>query len=465
MIKFMSFEEYIEQHPELYSGTECDEATQGALLEWLFDYPISDESKFARYYRRRLNLLYPIYLKQVRLCSVLNNWDPFIVQYMEQLGSTGKTTDGKATTNKTTAGTTGTTNTTSRIIDATRTPELDYTTERDLAHSNHDITIAQGSDTTTGKTTEAATNENTGSTTVTKDLATADTGTVTNAGTETNTNTKDLTTTETNGGSDSRTTSQTTTENGTTTGSTSENSSETRNGDGKTLQYNMAYPETFSANLIMDADSYAEATVPVGAASSGVWNNRKENETTTGTRGTNTNDSRENERTTNGNESTSYGGTKTTRQTGTDAIEKDTNATETRNTTQTQTGTETTAETGKTEHEGETNTETSTTGLHNTEVTGSGTETGTETRTERGRETTRTSDTETGKTDTTTDSTETGETVNNTKDVIINKNIQQGRNESPADILPRAIATIQNSQPLKWLVDNLLVCFDTYDII
>ena len=40
--------------------------------------------------------------------------------------------------------------------------------------------------------------------------------------------------------------------------------------------------------------------------------------------------------------------------------------------------------------------------------------------------------------------------------------IYQGRHESVADILPRAISAIVSSNDLKWLVDQCLTCFDCY---
>ena len=477
MLKIMSFEEYLEQHPELYSGTECDEATQGALLEWLFDYPISDESKFARYYRRRLNLLYPIYLKQVRLCSVLNNWDPFIVQYMEQLGSTGKTSDGKTTTNKTTAGTTGTTNTTSRIIDATRTPELDYTTERDLAHTE----ISTGTNgETASSTTQAADETTTQEATESHKTDDLEKGAWQKVESESDNETREQTTrpkeTTQNSGSDylHTSTERVTEPQGSETHTTEYDGRQT-DADSKSLQYNMAYPEEFSSALIMDADSYSEATIPTGAAASGAYNNTKQTQAEKGKtiqtdRFESGRQDKVTERTlgTKDDNSTEYGRKVETSYDAPEVKEKTRDHTEGVEETTTGGHDVTTIDehsehgsTVKGQH-GETVTS-ETTG--NSENKTNGTDTGTETRTERGHETTRTSETTTGKTDGTNSTTENGETVNTGKEVIINKNIQQGRNESPADILPRATMALQTSQPLKWLVDNLLVCFDTYDII
>ena len=42
------------------------------------------------------------------------------------------------------------------------------------------------------------------------------------------------------------------------------------------------------------------------------------------------------------------------------------------------------------------------------------------------------------------------------------QDIDQGRHESPADILPRAISAITSTNSIKWLVNNLLICFDNY---
>lgn len=39
---------------------------------------------------------------------------------------------------------------------------------------------------------------------------------------------------------------------------------------------------------------------------------------------------------------------------------------------------------------------------------------------------------------------------------------EQGRHESPADILPRAIQAITSTNSIKWLVNSLQLCFDNY---
>lgn len=39
---------------------------------------------------------------------------------------------------------------------------------------------------------------------------------------------------------------------------------------------------------------------------------------------------------------------------------------------------------------------------------------------------------------------------------------EQGRHESPADILPRAIKAITATNSIKWLVETMLICFDNY---
>ena len=74
---------------EIYSGTQVDQATQAALLEWNFDRPLSmidgQETTWLRHYRRNLNMFYPIYLDYLRVETVRSNMDPFITEFMERI--------------------------------------------------------------------------------------------------------------------------------------------------------------------------------------------------------------------------------------------------------------------------------------------------------------------------------------------------------------------------------------------
>ena len=93
---------------ELYKGTTVDEATQQVLYDWFFDYTIctfDDEDKFAKYFRRNLNKLYPMYMAQLRINTVKGNFDPFVTRYMESkqehIGNSTKDSSNKSdSTNK-----------------------------------------------------------------------------------------------------------------------------------------------------------------------------------------------------------------------------------------------------------------------------------------------------------------------------------------------------------------------------
>lgn len=93
----MTFEELVnnEGASNVYANTSVDEATQAALMEWLFDRKLCDEpATFCRYYRRNLNKYYPQYLDLVRVLTVRDNMDPYVTYYFEHVGSdigTGKT--------------------------------------------------------------------------------------------------------------------------------------------------------------------------------------------------------------------------------------------------------------------------------------------------------------------------------------------------------------------------------------
>lgn len=97
-----TFEDVIEElgAGTVYAGTDVDNATKGALLEWLFDLNIctgDDSQKFCRYYRRQLNMVYPLYVDYLKLEAVRSNMDPFITEYMDHTHEDDKTLSGTAT--------------------------------------------------------------------------------------------------------------------------------------------------------------------------------------------------------------------------------------------------------------------------------------------------------------------------------------------------------------------------------
>lgn len=124
-----TFEQVVEnQTPEVvYSGTSVNTATQGALMEWLFDLNIctdDDETKFCRYYRRYLNMYYPLYVDYLKLEIARSNMDPFITELMTRTHEDEKSLSGSLT-----RANTGTVSDSGRTEDTTesdtvRTPDL-----------------------------------------------------------------------------------------------------------------------------------------------------------------------------------------------------------------------------------------------------------------------------------------------------------------------------------------------------
>lgn len=152
----MTFEELINKEgaATVYSGTNVDAATQGALLEWCFDRALSDEdtTKWLRYYRRNLNMYYPIYLDRLRVESVRSNMDPFITEFVERLredtgSSTSSGTSSKNTQNSLTERDETTTDNTN-----VRTPDLTTT------GTNSDTQSVQGTSGNTSRTLGDVTN-------------------------------------------------------------------------------------------------------------------------------------------------------------------------------------------------------------------------------------------------------------------------------------------------------------------
>lgn len=94
-----TFEEVIQEKGAgtVYSGTNVNLATQGALLEWLFDLNIctgDDTTKFLRYYRRQLNMNYPLYLDYLKLEAVRSSMDPFVQELMTRSHEDEKSLSG-----------------------------------------------------------------------------------------------------------------------------------------------------------------------------------------------------------------------------------------------------------------------------------------------------------------------------------------------------------------------------------
>ena len=113
---------------EIYSGTQVDEVTQGALLEWLFDRYLSmegdDTTTWLRRYRRALNMNYPIYMDYVRVESVRSNFDPFITEFMERIHEDNGTSTNTGSTTKNGSGSKSGSDRTVTDNQQVRTPDL-----------------------------------------------------------------------------------------------------------------------------------------------------------------------------------------------------------------------------------------------------------------------------------------------------------------------------------------------------
>lgn len=85
----MTFQELVDKRGIMgvFSSTGVDLATQNCILEWCFDYELSDDDPeiWLRYFRRRCLEIYPRYSELVRIMSVKTNMDPFIQVFMQRV--------------------------------------------------------------------------------------------------------------------------------------------------------------------------------------------------------------------------------------------------------------------------------------------------------------------------------------------------------------------------------------------
>lgn len=151
-----TFEELINEvgSETVYSGTSVDQATQGALLEWNFDRPLSvqgDDTKWMRYFRRNLNMFYPIYLDYLRVESVRSNMDPFITEFMERIHEDSGESTTTGTGLKTGASSHNDGETTLTNNTSVRTPDL--TTNGTTGNTRTDNTQSSTTGTDTGTVT------------------------------------------------------------------------------------------------------------------------------------------------------------------------------------------------------------------------------------------------------------------------------------------------------------------------
>jgi len=89
----MTFQDLIDKIgiDNVFLNTSVDLATQNCLLEWFFDYDLCDSddtTKWLRYFRRRINDVYPKYNEMVRVMTAKSNMDPFITEFMQKIHNT-----------------------------------------------------------------------------------------------------------------------------------------------------------------------------------------------------------------------------------------------------------------------------------------------------------------------------------------------------------------------------------------
>lgn len=82
----MTFSEIVEQNPNLYQGTEVDEATQSNLFDWFQFRQVCDNDKFITFYTRKLNLEWNHYQELLRIepGPGLASYDWLVTDYKER---------------------------------------------------------------------------------------------------------------------------------------------------------------------------------------------------------------------------------------------------------------------------------------------------------------------------------------------------------------------------------------------
>lgn len=471
----------------IFENTDVDEATQNLILDWLFDYKLctDDDRKFLKYFQRRLNMTYPMYLSQVRVMSIRENLDPFVQHYLEKVekrnsvgseasskslsGTASKTTDGETTNTDNTVRTpdlmTDTTvdedrvNTHSDTESNVRTADLTHLTEYDT----HDDTMSSDQSGSTRTPNLTQTTEYGG--------IVDDTKTGSNAGSRV----QNLNDHSIHGGytTDAGTSSSSSTDSNT--DSSVSNSDASSSSTTYSDSFAISYPEANigqGGNLSLDLGPNAGSTRSIIYAQSEALGGSKsdstaDNDTTTtsnhsgasATNGTtgNRHDVNTNDDTTHtGSESTmgstsdtghqEHSGQDTVTSTGTER----TDATASGAVASSHTGEDTTHETGtdstdRNANGGSTDSLDGTTNVH---------QTGTETTAHAGA--VKNSVTESNEND----QNEIG-TASRTNDDTL-QGVEKGRDESVADIIPRVMKALQNTNELKWFIQSLEVCFDCY---
>lgn len=381
----------------IFTGTDADEAMQQTMLEWFYEYKLCDEdSRFLRVFRRRFNNLYPRYLEQVRILTVLNNFDPYVTDYFQDIIKNTGTENITATRTGESAGTTSVTDTAGKVSTTVRTPDLTTETQDSNSVTNTGSVINSGSDSTAHTGTDT----------------TAKTGTETTDRSGTDTTTRDNTDTATHTGTDTTVLAQ----------------DESTDSTAKTDGFGIDYPEANLVSLNVDPDAQRDIAYASSEQLSATKTSTSDDldSTTTVTHNTQDRDVTH----------------------AVDETEHDTTDTITHNTTDT--ATHNTIDT--TNYGSRANTTDNTVGENNSTQTQTGTET-TQT-------TNSGSDTALTTTTNATDETNATERSNNGQQTHEHK----GRNESVADIVPRAMRAIMSNNELLWFRDSMRVCFNCTDL-
>lgn len=376
----LNFEEVLKKYGAdvVYGPTAAanDLVTQAILLEWFFDYKTApdDPDVFLRYFRRRLNDLYPRYLNQLRIMTVAKNMDPFIVHYFEKQERGIRTADensrlektGTVSREGTTSGSTGNT--------TVRTPEL----ESETTDSSH----------RTGETT----------------------------GTSDSTRTPLLKDETVHSGTDKTVSKADGTTAGTTGSTTEAETSGESTRDTKAKAFGLAYPEANMEGLPVNLEGMEAESLDY--VSNGQYTLSQEADTRSETSSTSVTGNSTGEKHDTGESTVTYDTKDTVNRTGTE---------------------QTLGTTGGTSKEDETgSSKTTSTGHETTTDTGTSSSTSSDTSTSNG--------------------TDTGSKTTEDKNRVDTREL--GRDESVADILPRAIAALQGTDELQWFISAMEACFD-----
>ena len=151
----------------IFSGTEADEATMNAFLEWLFDYRLcsDNDNTFLRYFRRRFNNLYPRYLEQLRILSVKENFDPYVTDYFQDVISRVGTNTTESEKNSEGGSGSTVTNTKGAGSTTVRTPNLTTHNIGENVVNGESSSTDSGTDSTSHTGTETTANNESGEST------------------------------------------------------------------------------------------------------------------------------------------------------------------------------------------------------------------------------------------------------------------------------------------------------------